>query len=408
MQALLGQRLSSDINLVAQLLIVAGLWVGFIFARRKQIDRHQAVQTTMVLVNSFFILFFMITSLYNYVIAGGTTTGTVATLMIVHGFFGLIAELTGIYLILRMSTHILPASLRVHNFKAVMRTLLGLWSVLVILGLAIYYYRYLAPRPVPSSGSALQRLVFAADDLQIHADEMALAVDRSNLVTAKRHAEHIINLIAGKNGAGYGDADHNGVVEDPGDGTGFQTYLDRATAEARRQGSDTPAAEAVLGQIKITAQHLQADAQAIIQAQDLQGATQWSEEAAGLANQLRDPQSGLIAQYAQTMQLTTARPTAVLTAPAPAGPAAATVSMENFTFSPKTIQVKKGTTVTFVNKDSAKHTVTSDTGVFDSGDINSGGSFHFQFNEVGRFPYYCRFHGDKGGVDMAGVVEVTP
>ena len=146
MQAILGQRLSSDINLVAQILILVGLWTGFLLARRKRIRQHQLMQTTMVLVNLFFILFVMITSFYNYVIAGGTVTGTVAQLMFVHGSLGLLAELTGIYLILRMSTHVIPPRLRVRNFRLVMRSLLGLWTVLVLLGFGIYYARYLAPK----------------------------------------------------------------------------------------------------------------------------------------------------------------------------------------------------------------------------------------------------------------------
>jgi len=55
MQALLGTRLSADINLVAQLLILIGLWVGFYFARTRQIPKHRNTQTTMVLVNLVFI-----------------------------------------------------------------------------------------------------------------------------------------------------------------------------------------------------------------------------------------------------------------------------------------------------------------------------------------------------------------
>ncbi|HEY3344270.1 MAG TPA: cupredoxin domain-containing protein [Anaerolineaceae bacterium] len=408
MQALIGQRVSSDINLVAQILILIGLWVGFALARRKRIRQHQAVQTTMVLVNSFFILFIMVTSFYNYVIAGGTTTGTVATLMMVHGLFGLLAELTGIYLILRMSTKLLPIRLRVKNFRVVMRSLLGLWTVLVVLGLGIYYYRYLAPKPAPATNSSLQQLVFAADDLQIHADEMAQAVDRGNLETAKRHAEHIINLVAGKNGAGYGDADHNGVVEDPGTGVGLLTYLAQAGDEAKAQGTDSRTTQALLGQIRDAAQRLQADAQAIIRAQDLAGTTQPIEEAAGLANLLRDPQTGLVAQYAQGLHLSTARPTAAAGSSATGAGQTATVTMENFTFTPKTLQIKKGTTVIFINRDSARHTVTSDTGKFESGNLDAGQSFQFQFTETGQFPYYCRYHGDKGGVDMAGVITVTP
>lgn len=135
MQALIGQRLSSNINLIAQLLILIGLWIGAYFARRKQISRHQKIQTILVLTNSFFILFVMFTSFYNYIIAGGTVTGTVAILMMIHGVIGLVAELTGIYLILLISTKILPPALRLRNFKLVMRSLLGLWTVIIVLGL---------------------------------------------------------------------------------------------------------------------------------------------------------------------------------------------------------------------------------------------------------------------------------
>ena len=85
MQAIFGQKVSADINLVAQALILIGLWIGAYFAHKKQITQHQRIQTTLVLVNCFFILFIMATSFYNYVVRGGSTTGTVASLMIVHG-----------------------------------------------------------------------------------------------------------------------------------------------------------------------------------------------------------------------------------------------------------------------------------------------------------------------------------
>ena len=52
--------------------------------------------------------------------------------------------------------------------------------------------------------------------------------------------------------------------------------------------------------------------------------------------------------------------------------------------------------------------VTSDTGVFDSGDMPSGKTYTHEFENPGTFPYYCLYHGDKGGVDMAGTVIVEP
>ena len=51
MQELFGTRTAADINLVAQILLLAGLLVGFILARRKRFDQHANVQTAMVLLN---------------------------------------------------------------------------------------------------------------------------------------------------------------------------------------------------------------------------------------------------------------------------------------------------------------------------------------------------------------------
>ncbi len=129
MQVFFGDRIAGYINLAAQVLILIGLWIGFYFARRKKFKQHSAIQTSMVLANMFFILTIMVTSFYSYVIRGGTTGGTIAYLMIFHGFVGTLAELTGIYLILRMNTSLIPPKLRVKNFKLVMRSRLGLWIV---------------------------------------------------------------------------------------------------------------------------------------------------------------------------------------------------------------------------------------------------------------------------------------
>ena len=87
-------------------------------------------------------------------------------------------------------------------------------------------------------------------------------------------------------------------------------------------------------------------------------------------------------------------------------PSPLTVNMLGGEFAPKQLTIKKGTVVTFINLDRARHTVTSDDRKFDSGVITSGQSFTMTFDEVGAFPYYCDFHGGKGGVDMAGTIVV--
>jgi plastocyanin len=68
------------------------------------------------------------------------------------------------------------------------------------------------------------------------------------------------------------------------------------------------------------------------------------------------------------------------------------VNIQGFAFSPQTLTVAKGTTVTWTNKDSTTHTVTSDDGVWDSGNFANGKTFSYTFNQTGTFPYHCSIH----------------
>lgn len=82
-----------------------------------------------------------------------------------------------------------------------------------------------------------------------------------------------------------------------------------------------------------------------------------------------------------------------------------TVAIKDFAFSPATITVKVGTTVTWTNQDSAAHTVTSDSNSkesFDSGSMAKDKTFTHTFNTAGTFDYICTFH-----PDMTGKVKVT-
>jgi len=81
------------------------------------------------------------------------------------------------------------------------------------------------------------------------------------------------------------------------------------------------------------------------------------------------------------------------------------VEISNFAFSPVNITVKKGTKVTWTNKDTTGHTVTSDDG--DNGGLDSkllaqGESYSATFNTAGTFKYHCSIHSE-----MTGTVTVT-
>ena len=79
------------------------------------------------------------------------------------------------------------------------------------------------------------------------------------------------------------------------------------------------------------------------------------------------------------------------------------VTLSGLSFSPKTLSVTTGTTVTWTNKEAITHTVTSDNaGLFDSGDITNGQAFTHTFTTVGTFPYHCTHH-----ATMTGSVIVT-
>jgi plastocyanin len=83
------------------------------------------------------------------------------------------------------------------------------------------------------------------------------------------------------------------------------------------------------------------------------------------------------------------------------------VEVVDIDFRIKAITVPVGTTVTWNYDANLPHTVTSDTGLFNSGTMGEGDSFSYTFDEAGTFPYFCKFHGGTGGSGMSGIVNVT-
>jgi YVTN family beta-propeller protein len=73
------------------------------------------------------------------------------------------------------------------------------------------------------------------------------------------------------------------------------------------------------------------------------------------------------------------------------GQGGVTTSIKGFAFE-SSINVKAGQAVAWTNADSVAHTVTSDTGVWDSGDVAPGASFSFTFNQPGTYAYHCMHH----------------
>jgi plastocyanin len=81
---------------------------------------------------------------------------------------------------------------------------------------------------------------------------------------------------------------------------------------------------------------------------------------------------------------------AALTAAVAASPAAVTI--DNFNFSPMTLTVAAGTTVTWTNHDDIPHTVRAVDGSFHSKAMDTDDSYSFTFAKPGVYSYFCSVH----------------
>src|SRR3954471_10264766 len=89
-------------------------------------------------------------------------------------------------------------------------------------------------------------------------------------------------------------------------------------------------------------------------------------------------------------------------APTTSAQDAASVTIAGFAFSPASLTITAGTTVTWTNQDSATHTATADDGSWDTGNIAQGASGSVTFNTPGTFTYHCSIH-----PNMTGTITVT-
>jgi plastocyanin len=69
------------------------------------------------------------------------------------------------------------------------------------------------------------------------------------------------------------------------------------------------------------------------------------------------------------------------------------ITISNFMFSPMSVSVAPGSTVTVTNKDSVAHTLTATGGQFDTGNIDGGQSKTFTApSKAGTYGYICNIH----------------
>jgi plastocyanin len=81
--------------------------------------------------------------------------------------------------------------------------------------------------------------------------------------------------------------------------------------------------------------------------------------------------------------------------------ASATVTMADFFFSPSSVTVAVGDTISWRNTGQAPHNATADDGSFRTPDLNNGQSASHTFSRTGTFSYICTIH-----PNMRGTVRV--
>ena len=76
------------------------------------------------------------------------------------------------------------------------------------------------------------------------------------------------------------------------------------------------------------------------------------------------------------------------------------ITITGYSFRPGTLTVKKGATVTWLNKDDDVHTIKSTDGpeAFNSPALDSGNRFGFTFHHAGTYHYVCSVHPYMHGV----------
>lgn len=93
-------------------------------------------------------------------------------------------------------------------------------------------------------------------------------------------------------------------------------------------------------------------------------------------------------------------------APARAG-AAHAIEIVDFAFSPPSLTISVGDTVTWTNADSVVHTATSTSGAFDSGELAQGASYSLTFSEAGTYDYLCTPHPSMTGTIVVEAAAPT-
>jgi len=135
---------TADLILLLEIIMGAGLLIGASLARLERFRQHAWCQSTIVLMNAAVIAMTMIPSfqlqVYPKIPAklGKAYYGLATT----HAALGSLAEFAALYILMTAGTNVLPSKLRITNYKLWMRSVLVLWWIVLVLGIATYIRWY--------------------------------------------------------------------------------------------------------------------------------------------------------------------------------------------------------------------------------------------------------------------------
>jgi plastocyanin/uncharacterized membrane protein YozB (DUF420 family) len=145
-----GASLAADVALLAYIfLIVPGMLVGFIFARRQKFAPHHKMTMSLVTLFNWILIIYLMAVSYSKTVAPSIPQALNQPFFLspsIHLLFGLTAQILGTVLVLRMwLENSLPKRLRFEPIKPWMRLTLGLWLITAALGFLTYYLWYGLP-----------------------------------------------------------------------------------------------------------------------------------------------------------------------------------------------------------------------------------------------------------------------
>lgn len=136
--------LYADLVLIFEIAMGVALLIGALLARMRRYRLHAWCQSVVVLLNLVVIMLVMIPSFRSRVVPKipaelGKTHYALAT---THATMGIIAEIGGLYILLAAGTKVLPERFRLTDYRLWMRSVVVLWWLALLMGLATYVRWY--------------------------------------------------------------------------------------------------------------------------------------------------------------------------------------------------------------------------------------------------------------------------